>query len=78
MKKLLAIGDRLGGFVKRPRAYFAVLPIVVPLLLVVTHGAGPGQPPLRASAIPTPSPHLRYEDLAALTPDVLPQHSVIL
>ena len=78
MKKLLAIGDRLGGFVKRPRAYFAVLPIVVPLLLVVTNGAGPAQQPLRASSIPTPAPHLRYEDLAALTPDVLPQHSVVL
>jgi len=78
MKKQLAIGDRLGGFVRRPRAYFAVLPIVVPLLLVVTNGAGPAQQPLRASAIATPAPHLRYEDLAAPAPDVLPQHSVLL
>lgn len=78
MKKQLAIGDRLGGYVRRPRAYFAVLPIVVPLLLVVTNGAGPAQKPLRASAIPTPALHLRYDDLAAPAPDVLPQHSVLL
>jgi len=78
MKKLLAIGDRLGGVVRRPRAYFAVLPIVVPLLLVVTNGAGPAQQPLRASAIPTPTPRLSYEQLATPAPDALPQHSVLL
>src|SRR6266511_4070382 len=79
MKKLLAIGDRLGGFVKRPRAYFAVLPIVVPILAIVVNSAGPAlQPSLRASAIATPTPRLRYEQLAAITPDALPQHSVLL
>jgi murein DD-endopeptidase MepM/ murein hydrolase activator NlpD len=74
MKKLLAIS----GYVKRPRAYFAVLPIVVPLLLVVTNGAGPAQQSVRASALTTPAPHLRYEQLATPAPDALPQHSVIL
>ena len=78
MKKLLAIGDRLGGYVRRPRAYFAVLPIVVPLLLVVTNGAGPAQQSVRASALTTPVPRVRYDQLAAPTPDTLPQHSVIL
>src|SRR3954454_8803417 len=79
MKKLLAIGDRMGGVVRRPRAYFAVLPIVVPLLLVATNAAGPAQKPLRASALVTaPAPRLQYEQLAAAAPDVLPQHSILL
>jgi murein DD-endopeptidase MepM/ murein hydrolase activator NlpD len=78
MKKLLAIGDRLGGFVRRPRAYFAVLPIVVPLLLIVSHGAGPVQQPLRASALVTPPARLSYEQLATPSPDALPPHSVVL
>ena len=78
MKNLLAMGDRLGGLVRRPRAYFAVLPIVVPLLLVVTNGAGPAQQPLRASALTTTPPRLQYEQLAAPAPDALPQHSVLL
>jgi murein DD-endopeptidase MepM/ murein hydrolase activator NlpD len=79
MKKLLAIGDRLGGVVKRPRAYFAVLPIVVPLLLVATNAAGPAQKPLAGSVLPVaPTPRLNYGQLAAPAPDVLPQHSVLL
>jgi murein DD-endopeptidase MepM/ murein hydrolase activator NlpD len=79
MKKLLAIGDRMGGVVKRPRAYFAVLPIVVPLFLIGTNAAGPAQKPLRASVLPAaPAQRLRYDQLAAAAPDVLPQHSVLL
>ncbi len=78
MKTQLAIGERQGGLVRRPRAYFAVLPIVVPLLLVVTNGAGPAQQPLRASALTTPAPRLQYEQLASPAPDALPQHSVLL
>jgi murein DD-endopeptidase MepM/ murein hydrolase activator NlpD len=79
MKKLLAIGDRMGGVVRRPRAYFAVLPVVVPLLLVATNAAGPAQRPLRGSVIAAaPAPRLRYEQLATPAPDVLPQHSVLL
>jgi murein DD-endopeptidase MepM/ murein hydrolase activator NlpD len=79
MKSLLAMGERLGGFVKRPRAYFAVLPIVVPLLLIVSNSAAPALKPLRASVIPPAvAPRLQYEQLAAATPDTLPQHSVLL
>jgi len=79
MKTLLAIGDRMGGVVKRPRAYFAVLPIVVPLFLIGTNAAGPAQKPLRASVLPgAPASRLRYDQLAATAPDVLPQHSVLL
>lgn len=79
MKKLLAIGDRMGGVVKRPRAYFAVLPVVVPLLLIATNAAGPAQRPLAGSVLPAPpAPRLRYEQLASPEPDVLPQHSVLL
>jgi murein DD-endopeptidase MepM/ murein hydrolase activator NlpD len=81
MKKLLAIGDRMGGVVRRPRAYFAVLPVVVPLLLVATNAAGPVQKPLRASALAAaPAPRLEYGRLsaAAAAPDVLPQHSIVL
>src|SRR3954451_21831006 len=79
MKKLLAIGDRMGGVVRRPRAYFAVLPVVVPLLLVATNAAGPVQKPLRASALAAaPAPRLQYGQLAAAAPDVLPPHSILL
>lgn len=79
MKTLLARGERVGGFVKRPRAYFAVLPIVVPLLLIVGNSATPALKPLRASMIaPAVAPRVQYDQLAASTPDTLPQHSVLL
>jgi murein DD-endopeptidase MepM/ murein hydrolase activator NlpD len=78
MKALLAIGERLGGMVKRPRAYFAALPIFVPLLVVLAKTPTLAVPQLRASAMTVPAPRVRYDQLASVSPDTLPQHSVLL
>jgi len=78
MKKLVAIGVRLGGFVKRPRAYAAIaLPIAIPLLMTVLKTPTVA-PPASAAASVMPSARLRYDDLAVPTPATLPQHSVVL
>jgi len=78
MKKLVAIAMRLGGFVKRPRAYAAIaLPIAVPLLLTVLKTPTVA-PPASAAASVIPSARLRYDDLAVQSPATLPQHSVVL
>ncbi|MDQ3281799.1 MAG: hypothetical protein M3Q69_10330, partial [Acidobacteriota bacterium] len=77
MKRLRAIGVRLGGVVKRPRVYFALaLPIAVPLFLAsvrVQPDAGS-----TADAAMLPSPSLRYEQLEAPFRADLPQHSMLL
>jgi murein DD-endopeptidase MepM/ murein hydrolase activator NlpD len=77
MKKLLAIGERLGGVVRRPRAYLAVaLPLAIPLFLASVTAVTPSAAPvMKASIIPL-SP--RYTDLNVQTPASLPEHSVIL
>jgi len=70
------MGERLGGVLRRPRAYFfAALPIAIPLLLAsVSHPPEFGAS--TAASVVTPS--LRYADLAAPPPAELPEHSVIL
>jgi murein DD-endopeptidase MepM/ murein hydrolase activator NlpD len=78
MRVFLALGERLGGLVRRPRRlYFAVaLPLAIPLLLATYPTAQSAAP--RPAAAPLPPPELRYADLAA-TPDArLPAHSLIL
>jgi murein DD-endopeptidase MepM/ murein hydrolase activator NlpD len=78
MNKLVALGVRLGGFVKRPRAYAAVaLPVAIPLLLTVLKTPTVA-PPVSAAASVIPSARLRYDDLALPSPATLPQHSVVL
>jgi murein DD-endopeptidase MepM/ murein hydrolase activator NlpD len=77
MKNFVALGERMGGWLRRPRRlYFAVaLPLAIPLLLATYPTAQSAMP--RAAA-PAPAPELRYADLVA-TPDAhLPAHSLIL
>jgi murein DD-endopeptidase MepM/ murein hydrolase activator NlpD len=77
MSKLLAIGERLGGVVRRQPVYFAAaLPLAIPLLLASVSSA-PARNAVMASAM-SASPQLRYADLAAPSPSQLPGHSVIL
>ena len=80
MNRLRAYGERLGGVVRRPRAYLAVaLPIAIPLLLAsVTTPTAVSTVRHSAASLIAPPP-LRYADLAPeLTPAVLPEHSTIL
>ena len=78
MSKLLAIGERLGGVLRRQPAYFAfVLPLAIPLLLATVSLHDPAAMPANVAA--TPAPALKYAELMAATaPSQLPDHSVIL
>lgn len=71
-----AFGGRLGGVIKRPRAYLALaLPIAIPLFLAAVRA----EPELSGStqASLAPPARLRYDDLQPLRVD-LPEHSLIL
>jgi murein DD-endopeptidase MepM/ murein hydrolase activator NlpD len=73
MKKLRALGGRLGGVVRRPRVYAALaLPLAVPLFIAAVRQQEPGN-----SHFPPP-PVLRYHDLRAPEPAELPEHALIL
>ncbi len=76
MKKLLALGERLGGVARQPRAYLAVaVPLAIPFFLAAISPSS--VTPSETSA--TVSPQLRYDDLAAATATAsLPEHSLIL
>jgi murein DD-endopeptidase MepM/ murein hydrolase activator NlpD len=77
MKKSRALGGRLGGVIKRPRAYVALaLPLAIPLFLAAVRSqpelGGPADP----SALKPPS--LRYSELRQPLRAELPEHSLIL
>lgn len=77
MKTRRALGERLGGVVKRPRAYLALaLPIVVPILIAAVRN----QPEFgtRASAAVLAPPSVRYDDLTRPLQSDLPEHSLLL
>lgn len=76
MNRFRAIGERVGGLLRRPRAYFAAaIPIAIPLLLAsVSHQPEFGT----TSAASAVAPSLRYDELAAPARAELPEHSVIL
>jgi murein DD-endopeptidase MepM/ murein hydrolase activator NlpD len=79
MKIFRALGERLGGVVRMPRAYFAVvLPIAIPIILASVNL----QPELDGSttsqAIAVAAPDLRYDDLAQTRPAELPEHAMVL
>ena len=78
MKIRRALGERLGGVVRRPRAYLAiVLPIAVPLFLAAVRTQPEFGAVTRASLLPS-GPTLRYHDLMAPFRAELPEHSLIL
>jgi len=73
MRKLLAMGARVGGVMWRPRAYVAAaIPLSLPFLLASINpdSAAPQEPG-------RPAPELRYADLTPPAPAALPEHSVI-
>src|SRR5260221_1272586 len=82
MRKLLALGERLGGVIRRPRPFVAVMfPLAIPVVLATVSVLDPSR---TATAKPTaatiPAPELRYQDLKpSATPDAaLPEHSMLL
>ncbi|MEO6259072.1 MAG: hypothetical protein ABIP63_01935, partial [Thermoanaerobaculia bacterium] len=77
MKKLLAIGQVLGGLIRKPGAYVAaVVPVAIPFILAAV--AAPQAPkPASALALASAVPSLNYRDLAPATA-VLPEHSLLL
>jgi hypothetical protein len=75
MKKLIAIGEFLGGLARRPQAYVAVALPLLPLILTAVNMAEPTPPALRAALL---TPPLRYDDLRTLAPATLPEHSLLL
>src|SRR4030095_6294297 len=75
MKTRRALGERLGGVVKRPRAYVAIaLPIAIPLVLAAV--STEPEYAMRASLVQPPA--LRYQDLSQPIKVDLPEHSLIL
>jgi murein DD-endopeptidase MepM/ murein hydrolase activator NlpD len=77
MKTLRAIGERLGGVVKRPRVYVALaLPLAVPLFLAAVRVQPEYGAMARGSVLPPPT--LRYHDLRQPFRAELPEHSLIL
>jgi murein DD-endopeptidase MepM/ murein hydrolase activator NlpD len=76
MKTRRAKGERLGGVVKRPRAYLALaLPLAVPIVLAAVRNQPEFGVQVPASAL-APSP--RYEELFKSRQSDLPQHSLLL
>jgi murein DD-endopeptidase MepM/ murein hydrolase activator NlpD len=79
MKRLRALGGRLGGVVKRPRVYAALaLPLAVPLFLASVRAQPDFGATTRASASTAPPPSLRYHDLQAPIESDLPEHALLL
>src|SRR5258707_9806047 len=82
MRKLLALGERLGGIVRRPRPYLAVVfPLTIPLILATVSVVDPSKTEAaRTTAAMIPSPTLRYDDLASSYsgPISLKEHSMLL
>ena len=75
MKTRRALGERLGGVVKRPRAYIAIaLPIAIPLVLAAVRT----EPEYAMRASLAQPPALRYADLSHPLQVDLPEHSLIL
>jgi murein DD-endopeptidase MepM/ murein hydrolase activator NlpD len=81
MRKLLALGERLGGVVRRPRPYLAVVfPLAIPLILATVSAVDPSRTAAKTTlaSVATP-PSLSYHELVA--PPVttaLPEHSMLL
>lgn len=77
MKTSRAIGGRLGGVIKRPRAYVALaLPIAIPLFLAAVRAQPELGGPVQAALVPPPQ--LRYAELLRPFRAELPEHSLIL
>lgn len=82
MRMLLALGERLGGLVRRPRPYLAVaFPLAIPLILATVSVVDPSKTEAaRTTAAMVSAPQVKYEDLAPSpsSPATLPEHSILL
>lgn len=82
MRKLLALGERLGGVVRRPRPYLAVVfPLAIPLILATVSVVDPSRTAAAwTTAAMISTPKVQYDDLAfsAFGTAVLPEHSMLL
>src|SRR5947208_2970494 len=82
MRKQLALGERLGGVVRRPRPYLAVVfPLAIPLILATVSVVDPSKTAsAKTTAAMIATPELRYQDLSpnGLAPASLPEHSILL
>lgn len=76
MKTRRALGERLGGWLKRPRVYAALtLPVAIPLFLAAVQTQPEYGLTTRATLLP---PQLRYHELQSPYRAPLPEHSLIL
>ena len=81
MRKLLAIGERLGGLVRRPRPYLAVVfPLAIPLILATVSSVDPSRTvSAKTVASLVATPQLRYGQLSIEPASAaLPEHSMLL
>jgi murein DD-endopeptidase MepM/ murein hydrolase activator NlpD len=77
MKRPRALGGRLGGVIKRPRAFVALaLPLAIPLFLAAVRAQPELGGPVQASLVPPP--RLRYAELQQPFRAELPEHALIL
>lgn len=76
MKTRRALGERLGGWLKRPRVYAALtLPVAIPLFLAAVRTQPEYGLATHASLLP---PELRYRELLTPYQPSLPEHALIL
>lgn len=73
MKSFRAMGARLGGVIRATRAYYAVVPLAIPLL-VLSVARQPAASPDTAALV-AQKPPIDYVALAAKTPAPLPEHA---
>ena len=71
MKEFRAMGARLGGVLRATRAYYAVVPLAIPLLVLSV-----SRPPAPSASIsPGEKPPIDYVALATAPPAPLPEHA---
>jgi murein DD-endopeptidase MepM/ murein hydrolase activator NlpD len=82
MTKLLALGERLGGVLRRPRPYLAIVfPLAIPLVLATVSVVDPSRTASAKTTAATmlSAPTVRYDELAVEAASAaLPAHSMLL
>jgi murein DD-endopeptidase MepM/ murein hydrolase activator NlpD len=76
MNKLFAWGERLGGLVRAPRLYFAVVPLAVPLIFAHIETPRTTTSPERIATL-APLPPVVYDQPAPIEAS-LPEHSFLV
>lgn len=73
MKSFRAMGARLGGVIRATRAYYAVVPLAIPLLVI--SAAHRTSTPQSSATLLAEKPPIDYVALAAQQPAPLPEHA---